>query len=261
MTAAIAQLYRYPIKGLSAEPLEHVSLAVGQCLPQDRRFAIALGSTAFDPAHPQWLAKTHFIMLMRDEQLARLSTSFDPASSLLTIAEKDRVLLSQSLSDPEGRRRIARFFEDFLGDAVARPLHVVEAEGHAFADAYPKPNATTDKYISLINLASIRDLEGKIGRIVEPIRFRANVYFDGLPAWQEQAWVEPELHMTLGSARLRVIAPITRCPATDVNPATAERDIPMVYELMSHYGHSVMGIYAEVVGAGEIAVGDRVAVS
>jgi uncharacterized protein len=260
MTAAIAQLYRYPVKGLSAEPLERVALAVGQCLPQDRRFAIALGSTAFDPAHPQWLPKTDFIMLMRDEKLARLGTSFDPSSSVLTIVENGRAVLSGSLSDPEGCRRVARFFEEFLGDAVARPLHVVEAEGHAFADAYPKPNATTDKYVSLINLASIRDFEGRIGRTVEPIRFRANVYFDGLPAWQEQEWVEPELHMTLGSARLRVIAPITRCPATDVNPATAERDIPMVYELMSHYGHGIMGIYAEVVGAGEIGIGDRLAV-
>lgn len=261
MTAAIAQLYRYPVKGLSAERLERAALSVGQCLPEDRRFAIALGSTEFNPAQPQWLAKTHFIMLMRDETLARLGTSFDPASSVLTISENGRELLAEPLNQPEGCARIARFFEDFLGDDVARPLHVVEAEGHAFADAYPKPNATTDKYVSLISLASVRDLEGKLGRAVEPIRFRANVYFDGLPAWQEQEWVVPETTIAVGGARLRVIAPITRCPATDVNPETAERDIPMVKELMSHYGHSIMGIYAEVIGAGDIAVGDRVAVS
>jgi hypothetical protein len=176
---------------------------------------------------------------------------------MLTVTEDGRVLLAASLSDPEGCRRIARFFEDFL-PAAARPLHVVEASGHAFADARPKPNATTDKYVSLINLASIRDLEEKLGRTVEPIRFRANVYFDGLPAWQEQEWVKPERHMTLGGARLRVIAPITRCAATEVNPATAERDIKMVAELMRHYGHNLMGIYAEVTSAGDIAVGDRI---
>jgi uncharacterized protein YcbX len=261
MTAAISQLYRYPVKGLSAEKLERVALTVGQCLPQDRRFAIALGSTEFDPARPTWLAKTHFIMLMRDEALARLSTSFDPQNSVLTITEAGRVRLAVSLSDPEGCRRIAHFFEDFLGPDVARPLHVVEAAGHAFADARPKPNAATDKYVSLINLASIRDLEGKIGAAVDPIRFRANVYFDGLPAWQEQEWVKPELPLAIGGARLRVIAPITRCAATEVNPDTAERDIPMVKELMRHYGHNLMGIYAEVVGAGDIAVGDRLAVS
>jgi uncharacterized protein len=261
MTAAIAKLYRYPVKGLSPERLECATLAVGQCLPQDRRFAIALGSTEFDPAHPTWLAKTHFIMLMRDEALARLNTGFDPQTSVLTITGDGRVLLAASLSDPEGCRRIAGFFEDFLGPNVARPLHVVEAVGHSFADARPKPNAATDKYVSLINLASIRDLEGKIGRSVDPIRFRANVYFDGLPAWQEHKWVNPELSLTVGGAQLRAIAPITRCAATEVNPGTGERDIKMVAELMGHYGHNLMGIYAEVTSAGDIAVGDSLAVS
>ena len=62
------------------------------------------------------------------------------------------------------------------------------------------------KYVSLINLASLRDFEHKIGRPVEPIRFRANVYFDGLPAWKEQGWMEQKI--SVGGAKLRVIAPI-----------------------------------------------------
>jgi uncharacterized protein YcbX len=261
MSMTITRLYRYPVKGLSAEALQRVALDVGQCLPHDRRFAVALGSTKFDPARPQWLAKTHFIMLMRDEGLARLATRFDAESGVLTIAEAERVLLHTPLSEPRGQRAIADFFDDFLGGAVPGPLHVVEAPGHAFADARPKPNATTDKYVSLINLASIRDLEGKIGREVDPLRFRANVYFDGLPAWAEQGWVKPERLIKIAGTRLRVIAAITRCAATEVNPATAERDIQMVPELMRHYGHNLMGIYAEVVGPGAIAVGDELKVA
>ena len=66
MTGAITEIYRYPVKGLSAEKLDRVTLTPGECLPHDRRFAIALGSTSFDPAHPEWLSKIHFIMLMRD---------------------------------------------------------------------------------------------------------------------------------------------------------------------------------------------------
>ena len=258
MAGIIRQIYRYPVKGLSAEPLDHVQLAVGRCLPEDRRFAIALGSTEFDPAQPRWLAKTNFIMLMRDEALARLSTRFDARNDLLTIAERGIVLLEASLSDPDGRMAVARFFEDFLGEAVARPLRVVEAPDHPFGDARPKPNASTGQYVSLINLASIRDLEGRLGAAVEPIRFRANVYFDGLPDWEEQGWVKPEQVLAIGNAHLRVVAPITRCPATEVNPENAVRDIPMVAELRRHYGHTIMGVYAEVVGAGEIGVGDRI---
>jgi uncharacterized protein YcbX len=257
MDAAVAAIYRYPVKGLSPEALECVPLAVGECLPHDRRFAIALGSTEFDPARPQWLSKTHFIMLMRDETLARLHTAFDPKTGILSIERAGQRLLEASLTEPEGRRRVAGFFDEFMGRAVAGPLRVVEAQGHAFADARPKPNASTDKYVSLINLDSIRALEAKIGATVEPIRFRANVYFDGPPAWAELDWLGSEI--AVGGARLRVIAAITRCAATEVNPATAERDIPMVAELMRHFGHNLMGIYAEVVRAGDIAVGDRLA--
>ena len=254
MSAAITAIYRYPVKGLSAEQLDRVVLDVGQCLPQDRRFAIALASTKFDRARPEWLAKTHFIMLMRDEALARLATRFDPRTGVLTIAEAERVLLQAPLTDPDGCREIAGFFDAFLGGDVKGPLHVVEAPGHAFADARPKPNASTDKYVSLINLNSIRDFENRIGAAVDPIRFRANVYFDGPPAWREQDWLEREL--AIGGARLRIVAPITRCAATEVNPVTAERDLSIVAELIRHFRHNVMGLYAEVVGAGAIAVGD-----
>jgi uncharacterized protein len=258
MAAIVTQLYRYPVKGLSAEPLDRVALAIGRCLPQDRRYAIALGSTRFDAAQPQWLVKTSFIMLMRDEELARLTTRFDPGSEVLTIAERGTVLLEACLSDADGRRAVARFFEDFLGEAVGRPLRLVEAPGHAFADARPKPNASTRQYVSLINLASLGDLESELGTAIDPIRFRANVYFKGLPAWAEQQWVKPEHLLTIGAARLRVVAPITRCAATEVNPETALRDIAMVAELMRHYGHNIMGVYAEVVSAGDIGIGDQI---
>ena len=252
--ATVVAIYRYPVKGLSAEAMDRVSLMPGECLPQDRRFAVALGTTAFDPRRPNWLAKTHFVMLMRDESLARLNTHFDANSGLLSIAQGNRVLLNEPIGEPEGGRRIAEFIEDFLGDAVSGPLRVVEAPGHAFADARRKPNATTDKYVSLINLASIAALESEIGAVVDPLRFRANVYFNGPPAWSELGWVGSEI--AVGAARLRVISPITRCAATQVNPITAERDLDIVAALGHAFGHINMGVYAEVSAGGEIAVGD-----
>ena len=254
VTGTIAEIYRYPVKGLSAEELDRVVLTPGECLPHDRRFAIALGSTAFDPEHPEWLPKTHFIMLMRDEKLARLQTRFDVESGVLSIAEGGQVLLRAPMSDPEGRRLVAEFFTNFLGDAVNRPLRVVSASGHAFADARRRPNATTDKYVSLINRASIAALEAAMGIPVDPIRFRANIYFGGASAWCEQHWVDSEIN--LGAARLRVISPITRCAATQVNPVTAERDLDIVAALGRAFGHTNMGVYAEVVAGGEVAVGD-----
>ena len=142
MATTIRAIYRYPVKGLSAEKLDRVALTRGECLPQDRRFAIALGSTSFDPQHPEWLPKTHFIMLMRDEKLALFQTRFDEASGTLTIAENCEVLLRAQITEREGCGMTAEFFARFLGEAVKGPLRVVEAPGHAFADARRKPNAT-----------------------------------------------------------------------------------------------------------------------
>ena len=234
--------------------MDRVVLAPGKCLPHDRRFAIALGSTRFDPEHPEWLPKTHFIMLMRDETLAQLRTRFDAESGVLAIAENDRVLLHAQITAPTGCELVAEFFTNFLGDATIGPLRVVEAPGHAFADARRKPNATTDKYISLINRASLAALEAVIGVPVDPLRFRANIYFDGASPWSELDWIGSEI--SIGAARLRVISPITRCAATQVNPATTQRDLDIVAALGRSFDHANMGVYAEVVAGGEIAVGD-----
>jgi len=253
--ATIAAIYRYPVKGLSPEPLQRVRLAPSACLPEDRRFALALATTRFDPTHPEWLPKTAFAMLMRDERLARLDTRFDPATDELTIAEDGRIALCASLNDPAGCKAVGDFVGEFLGDSVARPLRVVAAPGHAFADARRKPNAATDQYVSLINLRSIAALAAAIGAPVERLRFRANVYFEGdVPAWQELGWIGRD--MTLGGARLRVIAAITRCAATQVNPVTAARDRDIPAALQRHFGHNLMGIYAEVAAGGDIAEGD-----
>jgi uncharacterized protein YcbX len=252
--ATVTAIYRYPVKGLSAEKMNRVALIPGECLPHDRRFAIALGSTHFDPQCPEWLSKTHFIMLMRDEKLAQLQTHFDAESGSLAIAESGRVLLSARMTEPEGCRLVADFFANFLGAAVNGPLRVVAAPRHAFADARRKPNATTDKYVSLINHSSIAALEAVMGVPVDPIRFRANIYFDGASAWSEHDWIDSEI--TLGAARLRVISPITRCAATQVNPVSAKRDLDIVAALGRAFGHINMGVYAEVVVGGEIAVGE-----
>jgi len=253
---SVVRICRYPVKGLSAEDLERVMLTAGRCLPQDRRFALAHAATHFDPTRPAWLPKTSFLMLMRNEKLAQLRTRFDEESGYLTIERDGQMLLKAEITDPSRRESINEFFADFLSDSVNGTPTVVEASGHSFSDAKQKPNSTTYQYVSVVNLASIRALEQVVGVPVDPIRFRANVYIDGLPAWTEFDWVGSEI--TVGGARLHIVSRITRCAATTVNPATAERDLNVLTHLQQSFGHCHMGIYAEVIGSGEIVTGDTV---
>lgn len=257
MTIEIQSVYRYPIKGLSAEPLERVNVAAGRCLPHDRRFALARASTVIDAAKPEWLPKIRFFMLMRDERLALLHTRFDEATGTVVVEQGGREVLKACIVEADGRKAFESFFTEFLKDNPDGPPRLVELPGRTFADARPKPNASTDQYVSLVNLASLRAFEEVAKAPVDPLRFRANVHFDGVPPWEELNWVGREFR--LGAARLRIVSPIIRCPATAVNPATAERDLDIPFILVSNYKHNHMGIYAEVLEGGEFGVGSTLA--
>jgi uncharacterized protein YcbX len=110
--------------------------------------------------------------------------------------------------------------------------------------------------ISLLNLASVRDFGTRVGRRVDPRRFRANVWIEGWPAWIENDGTDRDL--TLGTALLRGAKPIVRCAATHVDPDTAEQDFDLVPALFDLYGHRWCGLYATLAAGGAVRVGDRV---
>jgi len=247
MPAALAQIYRHPVKGLTPEPLVRAALRPGQGLPHDRRFALALPATVFDPAAPAWLPKTKFLMLMRDERLALLRTRFDEARGVLTIARDGTTVAEGDLATPAGRAAIEDFFAAFMAEEAQGRPRLLEAPGHMFSD-----NAR--KLVSIISLASIAALGSAIGRAVDPRRFRANFYLSGGAAWREFDWVDRVFR--IGAVRFKGVKRIPRCAATNVDPETALRDLNIPLGLGHHFGHADMGIYAEVLDEGAVALGD-----
>jgi uncharacterized protein len=248
----IDAIFRYPVKGLSPQPLARTQLAVGGTLPADRLYAIENGASGFDPAAPAYFPKIRFLMLMRNERLAGLRTEFDEASHTLTIGHEGREAARGDLRTPEGRAGIERFFAGEFAKELRGPPKVLFGQNHSFSDV-------AKKVVSIINLASVTALETAVGVPVHPLRFRGNLYVAGWPAWQEFELFGREI--AIGSARLKPVKRIERCAATDVDPDTGIRDLTIPRTLMQSFGHTDCGIYAEVVGAGDIAVGDAITVS
>jgi uncharacterized protein YcbX len=214
--AQIASLYRYPVKGLSPEPLPRVMLGVGQTLPADRRYAIENGPSGFDPLAPAWLPKSQFLMLMRNERLAGLRTHFEDRANLLTIREGGRVAARGDLETAEGRAAIEQFFTaNFAGD-LKGPPKVLSASGHSFSDV-------ARKVVSIINLSSVAAIEAVVGQPVHPLRFRANLYVSGWSAWHEFDLLDRTL--AIGEVRLKIVKRIVRCAAVNVDPESAARDL------------------------------------
>ncbi|HEY9347830.1 MAG TPA: MOSC domain-containing protein [Inquilinus sp.] len=252
MTAVrLADLYRYPVKGLSGQKLAATDLAAGETLPHDRRFAIVHGASQCDPTAPSWQPKRQFLQRMTDERLALLGIDYDDATEALTLKRDGKQVARGLLSLPIGQELINQFLNAFMKDPRGA-LKIVSAPGIAFTD---KP----EKLVSLINLASVKDIERVTRAPVDPRRFRGNLILEGLPAWTEFDWIGREL--TIGPVRLRVVSRITRCAAINVNPATGERDLNIPKALMTGFGHADCGIYAEVLTGGRIAEGDTLTVA
>src|SRR5712672_1820750 len=173
----VKSIYRYPVKGLSAEKLPGTVLAAGQTVPADRLYAIENGPSGFDRAAPAYIPKNHFLMLMRNERLARLDTHFDDATHLLTV-RGGREAAHGDLRTSTGRQAIEAFFAGFCADELRGPPRVLDAPGHSFSDV-------AKKVVSIINLASVADIETLVGAAVDPLRFRANLYVENWPAWRE----------------------------------------------------------------------------
>jgi uncharacterized protein len=245
--ATIQSIYRYPVKGLSPQPLPRTTLTAGGTLPADRLYAVENGPIGFDPAHPAYFPKQRFLMLMRNERLARLKTDYDDASHTLSIRHEGREAARGDLRTAEGRSAIEAFMAAFCADELNGPPKVLHGEGHSFSDV-------AKKVVSIINLASVAAVESAVGRPVDPLRFRANVYVTGWPAWREFDLMGHEL--AAGGARLKVVKRIVRCAATNVDPLTGVRDMTIPQTLMQTFDHMDCGVYAEVIAGGPIAVGD-----
>lgn len=252
MAARIAALYRYPVKGLSAEPLTEAELTAAAHFPGDRLFAIENGPSGFDPAAPEHQPKTKFLVLARQAALAKLKTRYEAATGELGIAGDGIETVRANLASAEGRAAVETFFKGFLGpDLAGEPKVLTAPAGFRFMDS-------RSGFASVINLATVRALEKEVGMALDPLRFRANIYLDGLPAFAEFDWIDKPVQ--LGGIRVHGIKRTERCAATTVNPKTAIRDVMIPAVLMRTYGHADCGIYVGIDTSGRIAVGDPVAV-
>lgn len=249
MPIRLASLHRYPVKGLSPEPLAEAALVEGGYFPGDRLFAVENGPSGFRAGAPEHQPKIKYLMLMRNERLARLETRYDDAARSLHIAADGRALLAADLSTPEGRAAVGAFFDEYCRDELRGPAKLLEAPpSYRFTDS-------RGGFVSLINLASVADLGARVGRDLDPLRFRGNLYFGDWPAWTELDLVGRRLR--LGGAEFEVLKRIERCAATNVDPKTGARDLDLPAALLRAFGHRDCGIYARIVAGGRVRPGDE----
>ncbi|WP_167587385.1 MOSC domain-containing protein [Kineococcus rubinsiae] len=254
MSAHVESLWVYPVKGLSPQRLDAVPLRAGEGFPHDRVIALARPGGAYRPGLREPVSKREFFVLVAEERLAGLDTHLEPTTGRFTVRVRDHVVLDADLGDDDGIAAALAFFSRVLDlPPGVRPVHAVEP-GRRFTDVAVDSDALMNA-VSFLNLASVRDLAERTATTLDPLRFRANVHLDGLPAFAEADLVGREF--SVGGVRFRGVQPTARCAATEVEPGTGRRDLPVPQMLVRTYGSDVMGFYAVVVEGGALRPGDR----
>ena len=291
--ARVTRLLRYAVKGLGADTLRRVQLEPGSGFPNDRRWAlryVTSGTSPRGPAIPSapgWRHKSNFVCAFTEgPALGAFCTAFEDDGDVLVVrrrqhhggADNDNdndasasTLLRANLTTSAGRYATEAFFSKvILKNAQPQPLEVVEGPHFGNTPAGAMKGDGSLHIIHIVNAATVRAVAETCGVTLHPSRFRPNIVLDGMPAWSEFDLVGHELRV--GGCTLRVINRTVRCKATNYDPqhdhdktnsshksTGPPPDIPAL--LAQHWPRHgpYLGVYAQVVDAGEVHIGDNVA--
>ncbi|NBZ89715.1 MOSC domain-containing protein [Stagnihabitans tardus] len=237
----LALITRHPIKAHGRELLASVVLSAGATLPHDRRWAIAHEAAKLTPG---WVSCNNFLRGAKVPQLMAMEAAMEGESLRLTHPQLGEITVNPD--DTEDAKRLISWVKPLVPAGRAQPVQVIRFDGGLTDSDYPT--------VSILNLASLKDLSARMGLDLSPHRFRGNLWLDGAAPWEEFSWIGRRLQ--IGEAVLEVTERITRCRATCVDPATGEVMGETLDALDQAFGHKDFGIFASVIQGGKIAVDD-----
>lgn len=247
MTARLAHICRHPIKSHGREDLASVRLSAGAGLPFDREWAVAHDAARLVPG---WNPCVNFARGSKAPALMAINASLDEAARRITLTHPDRDPLTFCPDDPADLPAFLAWVAGMNPEGRAQPVQIVAA-GRMMSDTdYPS--------VSILNLASNRDLETRMGMALSPYRWRGNLWVDGWEPWAEFDLIGR--HLRIGTAVFEVVERIERCNATKADPATGRISGDTLGALRTAYGHQDFGIYTRVIAPGDIAPGAEIEV-
>lgn len=127
-------------------------------------------------------------------------------------------------------------------------------------DGDPQTHYFDDAPVSVIFDRWHAQAEAAVGRTLEPLRWRANLYVRAAPGFEQSETQLLGRALEIGSAVLRVIAPIHRCVTPTYDLQTGASDARLL-AYIANERENTMGVYCEVQRAGRVRADDAVRVS
>jgi uncharacterized protein len=227
----IQVLARYPVKSMQGEPLSSAALTL-QGFAEDRRYAFV--QTASRSSFPWFTARELPELLYYRTSVENPGTS-EVAVKVATAHGENWPIESEDLRKAlEARSGKSLFLlRDYRGSYDAAP-------------------------VSLISRQTVARIAEESGTKENSWRFRPNVLVDlnGAGPFDELQWVGKTLRIG-SAARIAVTEVDQRCVMITLDPATGQSSPEILKCVVQNHGKSA-GIYATVLTAGEVRVGDPI---
>ena len=230
--------WRHPIKAHGREALQAVSLIAGHTMPGDRVWAVAHEGSKADGS--EWVPCANFNRVSKVPQLMAMHARLNDETGIVTLTHHQ---LGEFSFDPDGDATgFLAWVQPIMPTDRAASKRIIKVPNRGMTDSdFPS--------VTLCNIASHRDVERKMGMDLSPLRWRGNIWMDGVEAWDEFNWMDRDVR--IGEAILRIRERTDRCPSTKSNPVTGVHDAETLCALDS-FGHRDFSVRAEVIQGGRI---------
>ena len=246
----IENLFYSPVKSISFEESESLNVLTDRGIESDRIFAFVqnLDSNSIKNLieDPKSRKLNNFLTLKNSPELNQYNFTY--VKDKLILKKKDEIIITiNPFSKNEKKLLCDKINQIILKD---NKLDLLMDEKNPFFDTMPNNS------ISLINKKSISDFSNKISTNIEIERFRANIYIDGLAAWEERDWIGKTIN--INNIKFFVSDEISRCSATNLKPSSDIVTINLPNQLKKTYNHINMGLYIVPQQNGVISKEDKI---
>jgi len=231
----IQAIYRYPVKSMAGEPLEHTQLG-WHGLEGDRRFAFNIVA---DTGGFPWLSASKLPTLLLYKPIQQDTTKNDH--------------LPTHVLTPDGKTLGIRSDElrDEVMDRFGADVRLMLLQQGIFDEAA----------VSLICLTTTHKIANESNLPHDVRRFRPNIVIDTQDSepFTEDQWVGKTIIFgdSEDSPAIQITNRDKRCMMINLHPDTAQSD-PVVMKTVVRLNQNYAGVYAAVIRLGKLAVGQPV---
>ena len=131
-----------------------------------------------------WWFQPNFLALVKEEKLSLLQPQINLKTQFLILIYKDKEIFNGFLNNNNDIKKLNLCLANFLNINIKKKPRLVTDKSDVKNDNKHSFSDIPDKALSFINLNTVNDFEVKIKQEVNYNRFRGNVIFSGIKAWE-----------------------------------------------------------------------------